>query len=118
MAGCPNCGVPFAAPPPAQPQVDPYAQYYRGQAENKPDSNRLLVVILLWLFLGGFGVHRFYLGETATATLMLILTLMGIATSCILIGYIPLAVVGVWTLVDLVLILTGSLRPKDGTRLV
>lgn len=49
---------------------------------------------------------------------MLALTLIGILTSCILVGFLPLAIVTMWASVDLFLILTGSLAPTDGTRLV
>ena len=54
---------------------------------------------LLWFFLGGFGAHRFYLGQTGTAVAQLLLLLL---------GWIPFgigwAVLGLWLLVDLFLI--------------
>ena len=54
---------------------------------------------LLWLFLGGFGAHRFYLGQTGTAVAQLLLLLL---------GWIPFGigwgVLGLWLLVDLFLI--------------
>ena len=56
------------------------------------------VAILLSLFLGGLGVDRFYLGYTGLGILKL-LTLGGL---------------GVWALIDLVRIITGNLKPKDG----
>ena len=54
--------------------------------------------ILLCFFLGGLGVHRFYLGKTGTGILML-LTLGGI---------------GIWSLIDFVRIVIGSMTDKDG----
>ena len=59
-----------------------------------------LVAALLCFFLGTFGAHRFYLKKTGTAILM-ILTLGG---------------VGIWTLVDLIFIMTGLFRDKEGKR--
>jgi TM2 domain-containing membrane protein YozV/Tfp pilus assembly protein PilE len=54
--------------------------------------------LLLCLFFGGLGVHRFYIGRNGTAILML-LTLGG---------------AGVWTLIDFILAATGKLRDGDG----
>ncbi len=51
-----------------------------------------LVTLLLCIFLGGFGVHRFYTGHVAIGLVQLF-TLGG----C-----------GIWALVDLILIITGS----------
>jgi hypothetical protein len=57
------------------------------------------VAWLLALFVGGLGVHRFYLGYTWQGVVQL-LTLGG----C-----------GVWALIDFIRILTGDLQPKDGS---
>jgi TM2 domain-containing membrane protein YozV len=58
----------------------------------------LLCFLLALLFV--HGAHRFYLKKTGTAILML-LTLGGL---------------WIWTLVDLIFILTGSFRDKEGKR--
>lgn len=78
----------------------------------------LLIALLLWFFLGGFGAHRFFLGHTSSAVAMLILGIVGYATICIGVGIVILIGVGVWVLIDLVLILTGSLSFADGRRLM
>lgn len=57
-----------------------------------------IVTLLLCLFLGGLGAHRFYVGKVGTGILQLI-TLGG----C-----------GIWTLIDLIMILTEKFKDKDG----
>jgi len=58
------------------------------------------VTYLLWLFLGGFGGHRFYIGRTGSAVAMLAMSIIGWATIWIGIGLLPLSILGVWLIVD------------------
>lgn len=60
-----------------------------------------VVALVLCIFLGGLGVHRFYVGKVGTGILM-ILTFGGL---------------GIWVLIDLILILVGSFRDKQGQAL-
>jgi TM2 domain-containing membrane protein YozV len=64
-------------------------------------ESRILPALLLCFFLGVFGAHRFYVGKIGTGILEL-LTLGGL---------------GIWWLVDMILILTGSFRDKNGQRI-
>ena len=57
-----------------------------------------VAALLLCLFLGAFGGHRFYVGKIGTGILML-LTLGGL---------------GIWALVDLIMIAVGSFKDKEG----
>jgi TM2 domain-containing membrane protein YozV len=59
------------------------------------------VAALLAFLLGGIGVHRFYVGKTGTGILQIILTF------CFGIGYI-------WALIDLIIILCGNFKDKEG----
>ena len=57
-----------------------------------------IVALILCFLLGGLGIHRFYLGYVGIGIIQL-LTLGG----C-----------GIWALIDLIRIITGDLKPKDG----
>ena len=57
-----------------------------------------LVTLLLSLFLGGLGAHRFYVGKIGTGILQLIT-----AGGC-----------GFWTLIDIIMIISGKFEDKDG----
>ena len=65
-------------------------------------SRSRLVTVLLTFFLGVFGVHRFYIGKTKTATVMLILSILYLVTVRLWGGImlISLAVVALWALID------------------
>ncbi|CDQ41918.1 NINE protein [Virgibacillus salexigens] len=76
--------------------------YVNSEIEKRGKS--ILLSYLLLIFLGPLGIHRFYLGRVGTAITLLSLFLIGLITSWLLIGFIPLAVVGVWILVDLFLV--------------
>ena len=77
---CPKCGC----------QVD-------GASITKSEKT-WIATFLLCFFLGGIGAHRFYVGRTGSAIVML-LTLGGL---------------GIWTLIDLIVILCGNFKDKDG----
>ena len=62
------------------------------------------VAYLFAIFLGGLGIHHFYLGNTGKAVTMLILYLFGWITSWLIIGFFLWAAVGIWVIVDLFLI--------------
>lgn len=69
---------------------------------------------LLGIFLGGFGVHNFYLGKKGIAILQLILGIVGfVLIFCWGIGIFVLMGTAIWGLIEGILILTGSIK-TDG----
>lgn len=84
-------------------QIPTTAPYPPAFAANQPATGNksFLVTWLLALLLGGLGVDRFYLGKVGTGILKLV-TLGG---------------VGIWALVDLILVLTNKQTDKQGNKL-
>jgi TM2 domain-containing membrane protein YozV len=73
---------------------------------------------LLQLFLGVFGIGRFYIDSTQIAVLQLCLGLFGIVTTLFcLFGFPILLGVGVWALVDAIMMFTGSVKDNYGRKL-
>lgn len=68
------------------------------------DAKSPLLAYLLWIFLGGLGIHRFYLGKSGSGLAMLALAIIGAVTLPIGVGLFLLAALGIWMLVDLFLI--------------
>jgi TM2 domain-containing membrane protein YozV len=64
----------------------------------KKDSEKFLVTILLCWFLGYLGVHRFYTGHTMIGIIQLFT-----AGGC-----------GIWVLIDLIILATGSYKDAEG----
>ena len=80
---CPHCGYALAQ----QVVADP----------NRSDKD-WLTCVLLSFFLGGLGIHSFYVGKNLVGVLQLI-TLGG----C-----------GIWSLIDFIMIVCGSYRDAEG----
>ena len=78
---------------------------YNPQAKNK------VVAGLLGIFLGGFGVHNFYLGYTGKAVAQLLITVL----SCCMLSFVS----SIWGFIEGILILTGNInKDADGNDLV
>jgi hypothetical protein len=92
-----------AEPTTQQPPVpDASGRLTVDQDGNPVSPSTRLVATLLCFFLGALGVHRFYVGKTGSGVAQL-LTLGGL---------------GVWALVDFVMILVGAFRDKQGRRVL
>lgn len=67
-----------------------------------------MAAILLCFFLGGLGIHNFYLGNTGRGVAQLILTILGWATAVLIVGIFMLAAVSIWVLVEFIMLIVGS----------
>jgi TM2 domain-containing membrane protein YozV len=110
---------PWGQPPSQYPPQQQYGQpqyqqqygqpQYQQQQYGQPPYGNVqsqqkdwLTTLLLCIFLGWLGIHRFYTGHTVIGVIQL-LTLGG----C-----------GIWVLVDFIMILTNSYRDSNGIPLV
>ncbi|TFD46892.1 NINE protein [Cryobacterium frigoriphilum] len=77
-----------------------------GTPQLQRDGKSMSTTYLLAIFLGGFGIHRFYLGRPVSALILLALTLVAVTTGTLSeSGSSPLFyAVWIWTIVDLFLI--------------
>ena len=94
---------PSAEQAPVAPPVDPIQIYAPpkptvDQFGNPISPKSRLAAALLCGLIGVLGVHRFYVGKIGTGILMLI-TLGGL---------------GIWQLIDFIVIVVGSFKDKQG----
>jgi TM2 domain-containing membrane protein YozV len=64
-------------------------------------DKKILPAFLLCFFLGVFSAHRFYVGKIGTSILQII-TLGGL---------------GIWLLIDFIMIIVGSFTDKNGNKI-
>ena len=91
------------------------SKIFPGHTKQEGQPKSQLVALLLAVFLGGFGIHRFYLGYTTIGVIQLIMGVLGYLTSFLLIGIPILLALYVWVIIDIIRIATGTLKPADGS---
>ncbi|MEV0673275.1 NINE protein [Mycobacterium sp. NPDC050441] len=112
-AGYPGQPQPYGAYP-----ADPSAPFGRDPQTGEPLSDKSAVTAgLLQLFFGGFGVGRFYIGSTNIGAIQLGLTILGILTSILIVGIFIIIGVGIWALVDAVMMFNRSVPDQYGRKL-
>lgn len=72
---------------------------------------RGIITLLLCIFLGTLGIHRFYVGKTGSAIAMLLITVL---LGWILIG---VAITGIWSFIDLITIICGNFEDGNGNKI-
>jgi TM2 domain-containing membrane protein YozV len=80
-------------------QRDTAAMENNAAAENQAGGKSQVIALILCILVGGLGIHRFYLGYTWQGVVQLLT-----GGGC-----------GIWALIDLIRIITGDLKPKDGS---
>jgi len=94
MIYCRECGAKHSDRAKACPKCG-YVEY---------DLNKSVIVyfLLLW-FVGLLGAHRFYAGKTASAVVMLVLTL----------SVFGIVITGIWWLIDLIYAICNLGKPEN-----
>ena len=85
----------------SQEEFDAQKDKLLKKSSQSESDSQWVVTLLLAFLLGVIGAHRFYVGKTGTGILML-LTFGGL---------------GIWLLIDLILIITGQFTNKDGEKI-
>lgn len=75
----------------------------RASSSAPVSSKSKIVAGLLALFLGGWGIHNFYLGHTMKGVLQLLLCWTGISS--------------IWAFIEMIMIFTGSIGDSNGNPL-
>lgn len=108
MNYCSNCGSPIQ--PGAAVCMSCGFATAGGKTIAPPGAKSKMAAGLLGIFLGGFGVHNFYLGYTGKAVAQLLITVL----SCGMLSEVSI----IWGLIEGIMILCGNINTDaDGVPL-
>ncbi len=97
---CPNCGKELSDQAVTCPSCGHPMKAGSATVTNKAVSQKSrLAVVLLCLFLGWIGIHRFYVGKAGTGVLFI---------------FFGWNVLSIWVLVDFIMACVGSFTDKSG----
>jgi len=99
---CPNCGNAVSPEAVICVKCGTSLGTVESAAPAASNAKSKLAAGLLAIFLGCYGVHNFYLGFTGKAVAQLLLTVL----SCGMLSFVS----GVWSLVEGIMYLTGSMN--------
>ena len=88
----PSCEATFLQNP------EKYIRKAEVPSNSEPSDKDFITTLLICVFLGGLGAHRFFVDKSDTGILMLV-TLGGL---------------GIWWIIDILLIVTGSFEDNEG----
>ncbi|QEE09142.1 TM2 domain-containing protein [Bartonella kosoyi] len=86
--------------------------------EGQSQQSKVTLAVVCF-FLGGLGIHRFMVGKVGTGIALLLINIISLITIP-LFGFGLLGIfliVTPWVLIDLIVILTGNFRDKDGHKI-
>jgi len=132
MKYCPNCGTGVEN----MQYCSNCGTHLQSEYPDNYQPKSKLNTLLLCLFAGGFGAHRFYVGKTGTGILMLLFTVPFIAIYSVaeglkvfgmglskyggilvMISTIVMIIFLAWPLIDLIRIITDNFTDSNGYKL-
>lgn len=115
-AFCPNCGTSIEQNSTNNNEDASQQNPQKNTTYNAIDQKSKMAAGLLGIFLGGYGVHNFYLGYKTKAIIQLSITLGCIILafiSCGILGFVTIPIafgMGIWGLIEGIMILSGSIN--------
>ncbi|MCH8570168.1 TM2 domain-containing protein [Nesterenkonia sp. AY15] len=98
-----------------------YTEADQRAYESQPTSEKRFVIAwLLTLLMGPAGAHRWYLNRPVTASLMVLVSIAAVAlmvSGSANLGLLCITIIFTWTLLDLIMLLAGSMRDRADLRL-
>ncbi|MCH8559757.1 TM2 domain-containing protein [Nesterenkonia sp. DZ6] len=98
-----------------------YTEADQRAYESQPTSEKRFVIAwLLTLLMGPAGAHRWYLNRPVTASLMVLVSIAAVAlmvSGFANLGLLCITIIFTWTLIDLIMLLAGSMRDRADLRL-
>lgn len=123
---CARCGTVSPMPGSQMPREHQSGSSRREQAGTSTPPKSAVAAGLLQLFFGFLGLGRFYLGYTAVGLSQLALWIVGLLMVFFgwlllfvfsIIGFMLLAALGIWVLVEAIMMIAGAIPDADGHKL-
>ncbi len=104
---CLNCGVRLKG------GINNFTNHIKNASISSNGNNNKILAIILALFLGGFGIHRFYLGYKEIGFMQIGIFIVGF------LFFTPIIfIANIWAFIDLIQIVLGKLNNANGMELV
>lgn len=109
---CVKCGARFERE--KKTPISRPTRFARVEVPKISDKSRFRALVLAVLFGWTIGAHRFYAGRKTSGVLMLALSVIGWVTVLLGAGWILLAPVFIWVIIDFLFIISGAFKDGEG----
>ncbi|WP_459588000.1 TM2 domain-containing protein [Corynebacterium camporealensis] len=91
-----------------QPYQQQGQQQYQQQNYGNAQQKSWIAALLLCFFLGSWGVHNFYLGNTTKGVVQLVMWILGMLTVWFIVGALLLFPLYIWVIVEFIMLIVGA----------